>query len=181
MSLRPPPPGWHEPARNIDGTLADSRTPQQRKAEQEKRAIKLKSDLEKYQAKSAEALEKMRKSAAGIKEEPEVHGPKDELDLVVMNLLADPAILDGQGAASIRTLTDDQRRARKRAWMDEQAERAKEHLDKTLNTDKDESGFNFSTYEDAPDAEINALLEDDDDDPLGAWDGFQLDEESEDN
>jgi hypothetical protein len=65
--------------------------------------------------------------------------------------------------------------------MDEQAAAARKHLDETLNPDKDESGFNFDTYQGISEEEAESLInsDDDDDDPYGAWDGFDLGEESE--
>ena len=52
---------------------------------------------------------------------PEVDGPTDVLDLTILNLLADPALIDGKGTANVRVLTDAQRRERQRARLDAQA------------------------------------------------------------
>ena len=80
-------------------------------------------DLKKYEARSREAQEKMLKAAKGIMDKPEIPAPKDELDFMMLNILADPAgHLDRKGSATLRTLTDDPRRARARARMDEQAD-----------------------------------------------------------
>ena len=110
----------------------------------------------------------MRKSAAGITEKPELHGPRDELDLVVMNLLADPAVMDGKGSANLRVLTDDQRRARNRARMNEQAAEARCHLDKVLKgDDEDESSFDLDTYQGVSLEEAERIINrDDEGDPL---------------
>jgi hypothetical protein len=118
MSLIPPPKGWHIAPRNPDGTLKGRIS----KEERECREAKRKTDMENYFARSNEAQERLVKAAKGIKKKVEAPAPKDELDFVVMNILADPAgHLDGKGSATLRTLTEDQRRSRARARMDEQA------------------------------------------------------------
>src|SRR4051812_30139363 len=119
LGWQPPRPGpngkTYRPVEyNRDGEQVGRIDPAKAKKREEKR----KTDMAKYFGKSAEAREKLRRSAAGIKEEVVAPAPKDELDLVVMNLLADPAVIDGKGAANLRVLTDDQRRARNRARMD---------------------------------------------------------------
>src|SRR4051794_36281535 len=100
LGWQPPRPGpngeTYRPVRyNEDGTQRGRISPAETKKREEKRMTAMAS----YFANSAEAQEKLRKSAAGIREEVERTAPKDELDLVVMNLLADPAVIDGKGAA----------------------------------------------------------------------------------
>jgi hypothetical protein len=156
MSLRPPPEGWHEVERNPDGTLK-GRLP---KDYQEKREAKLKSDMERYQARTRANHEKLLKSASGIKEEPETHAPKDELDLVMMNFLAAPDLLQGKGAVPLQVLTEDQQRARRRQDLDAQAAKARKHLDKVLKGDDEDR----DSYEALSASEADALIDGQDDD-----------------
>lgn len=136
MSLIPPPEGFHIAPRNPDGSLSGRLDPK----DTERREAKRKSDMERYFARSKEAQERLVKAAKGIQDKVEAPAPKDELDFVVMNILADPAgHLDGKGSATLHTLTEDQRRARARARMDEQAADARKALDKAINPEPEET------------------------------------------
>jgi hypothetical protein len=174
----PPPAGFHEAERNADGTLRGKLDPK----DAEKRAAKMKSDMEKYQARSREVRQKLLDSAAGIKEEPVAPAPKDELALIEMNFLAEPGLLQGKGAVPLQMLTEEQKRSQQRASLDAKAEAARKHLDKTLNPDQEErSGHNLDSYAGISEEEAERILnsDDDDDDPYSAWVGFDIDEESE--
>ena len=133
MTLIPPPEGWHIAPTNPDGTLQGRLDPK----EQEKRAAKLKSDMEKYQARTREGQEKLLKSAAGVKKKVEAPPPTDELGLIEMNFLAYPALLQGKGAVPLQVLTEEQKRARQRAALDAQAAEARKDLNTFLKSDDD--------------------------------------------
>lgn len=100
MSLIPPPEGWHLAPRNPDGTLKGRLDPK----EQEAREAKRKTNMELYFARSREAHERLVKAAKGIKDKPEIPAPEDELDFVMLNILADPATLDSKGSGGLRTV-----------------------------------------------------------------------------
>jgi hypothetical protein len=152
----PPPEDFHVAERNADGTLRGRIDP----ADTKKREAKLKSDMEKYFARSAEAQEKLRRSAAGIKEETTAPAPKDELALIEMNFLAQPGLLQGKGAVPLQMLTEDQKRSQRRASLDAQAAKAQAHLNKVLTGD---SGFDFETYQGISDERIESILNSDED------------------
>jgi hypothetical protein len=121
--MLPPPEGFHVAKRNSDGTLHGRISKEQTEKNLERR----KAAMERYAARSREAQEKLIKAAKGIKDKVEAPAPTDELDFVVMNILADPAgHLDRKGSTTLRTLTNDQRRARARAQMDAQAQQARQ-------------------------------------------------------
>jgi hypothetical protein len=177
----PPPEGFHDVVYNNDGTMKGRIDPK----EQTKKETKLKSDMEKYFAKSREAQEKLRRSAAGIKEETQAPAPKDVLGLIEMNFLADPALLQGKGAVPLQMLSEAQKRAQRRASLDAQSAKARKELDGFLKGDEDdeddEDGFNFDTYEgistEAAESIINS--DDDDDDDYSFLDEYDDETENE--
>lgn len=98
-----------------------------------------KAAMDKYFARTKEAEDRLIKKAAGVKEPVDIHPPKDVLDLTVMNLLADPALLDGRGSEQgVRTLTEQQRRQRQREQMDERASENRKALNSFIKADEDD-------------------------------------------
>ena len=136
MTLRgnPPPKGFHEVKRNAKGEMIGRLDPK----ETERKQAKLKSDMEKYAARSKAAEERMLNQANGIREPSVIAPPSDVLGFVELQLLSDPAVLDGKGSGGLRTMTDDQRRERNRARMNEQAADARKALDKAIGGDEDD-------------------------------------------
>lgn len=123
------------------------------KEDEAKRLAKRRADMSSYEARTKDAQEKTIRKAAGVKEPVEIHAPKDVLDLTVMNLLADPALLDGHGSGEgVRTLTESQRRERQRAGMNERAALERKALDKFIKPEDDEPdfGYSLSNYEGEP-------------------------------
>jgi hypothetical protein len=131
----PPPEGFHEVRYRPDGTMI-GRGPS--KEDEAKRLAKRKADMARYEARTKEAQEKVLKRAAGIKEPGDIPPPKDVLDLTVMNLLADPGLLDGHGAGEgVRTLSETQRRERQREQMNARALESRKALDKFIKGEDD--------------------------------------------
>jgi hypothetical protein len=75
---------------------------------QAKRLAERKAAMQRYEQRSKEQEQKA-KEGRGVKEPVEIQAPKDVLDLTVMNLLAEPALLDAHGSGEgVRTLTQQQ-------------------------------------------------------------------------
>jgi hypothetical protein len=175
--MLPPPEGYRIAPRNPDGTLKDPRTPAQRKAAQEKVLADRKVKMERYFSRTREAQERLVKAAKGVKDKVEAPALTDELDFVVQNFLAEPALLEGKGAVPLSILTPEQKRARQRARLDAQSADARAALDKAIkgDDDDDDSGFNFDTYEGLSDSEADGLIENDPEaDDLSFLDEFDL-------
>ena len=154
--------------RNPDGTLKGSIPREQTEKELERR----KAAMESYFARSKAAEERMLKQAKGVREPNVIAPPSDVLGFVELQLLSDPATLDGKGSAGLRTLTDDQRRARARARMDEQAADARKALDKAIGEDEDDDPHDFTGL---IGEEAEAVIErDDDDDDFSFLDDVSL-------
>jgi hypothetical protein len=150
------------------GVQIDQRTSAEIKAAQEKKLAERKAAMQRYEQRTRDAQEKLLKRAAGVQEERAAVPFKDELDLVIQNLLGDPAgTLDGKGSASLRTLTDEQRRARRRAALDEQAAQARKDLDKFLHPEEEAPDYSWASVSEE---ELESILDDDDDDPYGVFD-----------
>jgi hypothetical protein len=152
---QPAPEGFRPVQHNPDGTQRGSLD----------RAEAARAARQKERAKARKQVETQTSSL--IEGRPGSEAPADIIDGILLALRAEPHHL--HSADSHGTLTMDTpgaKRARERARLDAQQEAAavaiKQAVEKKKDGEDENSGFDFSTYEDAPEAELNALFAEDD-------------------